>query len=205
LPHALRSHPITNDNVPLQLVLSINCLLYADDVALIATENTLQSLLNVCEQHSLEIGYRWNPAKCVILTTPDDPINYTLYDQSIDKQDTFFYLGIPFKPNGVLAPLELVRHNTTKAEKTLQLLSSIGLNSSGFSKLLASRLYQQIIRPQMEYGLAILKLTNSHYGILESIQNKALRRIYGGSDTVSTKVMRHLARNPTMKERSHIL
>ncbi|KAI8090171.1 uncharacterized protein B0P05DRAFT_529632, partial [Gilbertella persicaria] len=46
----------------------------------------------------------------------------------------------------------------------------------------------------MEYGLAIMLLTNTQ-----------TKTIFGGSKTASTKVMRYLLNLPTMRERSEIL
>jgi hypothetical protein len=142
LPLTIRSNPLNNDDLSLQLALFISCLLYANNVALIATANTLQPLSTLCEQHSQFLGYRKNPTKCVILSPSDESYQYTLYNQLIPKQDIFFCPGIPFKLNGIFALLGRVCHNTNKADRLLQLFSSIGLNSSGFSKLLACRIYQ---------------------------------------------------------------
>ncbi|EIE79403.1 hypothetical protein RO3G_04108 [Rhizopus delemar RA 99-880] len=45
---------------------------------------------------------------------------------------------IPFKPGGHLDPEKLVQSNIFKAMSTMNVLSSIGVNPSGFSKLLCS-------------------------------------------------------------------
>ncbi len=88
---------------------------------------------------------------------------------------------------------------------TMNALSSIGVNPSGFSKLLCSRFYAQIVRPQMEYGIAINCFNHTQLKTLEEAQNKCIRKIYGASGNTSTKVMLHLAKLPTMKERIAIL
>lgn len=49
----------------------------------------------------------------------------------------------------------LFLHNTSKAIRSMHALSSLGLNASGFKRLLSIRLYEQFVRPQLEYGLAI--------------------------------------------------
>ncbi|KAG0741004.1 hypothetical protein G6F16_009065 [Rhizopus arrhizus] len=85
---------------------------------------------------------------------------------------------------------------------TMNVLSSIGVNPSRFSKLLCSRFYAQIARPQMEYGIAITYLNHTQLKTLEEAQNKCIRKIYGTSRKTSTKVILHLA---TMKERVAIL
>lgn len=57
--------------------LRINSLLYADDVVLIGTWGTMPTLLAACERHSLELGYRWNPTKCVVLANPNHTSTYS--------------------------------------------------------------------------------------------------------------------------------
>ncbi|KAG1050886.1 hypothetical protein G6F43_006865 [Rhizopus delemar] len=88
---------------------------------------------------------------------------------------------------------------------TINVLSSIGVNPSGFSKLLCSRFYAQIARPQMEYDIVINCLNHIQLKNLEEAQDRYIRKIYGGSRKTSTKVMPHLAKLHTMKGRVAIL
>ncbi|KAG1587637.1 hypothetical protein G6F47_010874 [Rhizopus delemar] len=183
----------------------LNCLLYADDVVLIANSSIMVDLLRKCEEHSIQMGYRWNPSKCVILDNQPQTVEYAIYDQVLPQATTFTYLGIPFKPGGHLDPEKLVQSNIFKAMSTMNVLSSIGVNPSGFSKLLCSRFYAQIVRPQMEYGIAINCFNHTQLKSLEEAQDKCICKIYGASRKTSTKVMLHLAKLPTMKERVAIL
>ncbi|KAG1444532.1 hypothetical protein G6F55_012289 [Rhizopus delemar] len=162
-------------------------------------------LLRKCEEHSIQMGYRWNPSKCVILDNQPQTVEYAIYDQVLPQATTFTYLGIPFKPGGHLDPEKLVQSNIFKAMSTMNVLSSIGVNPSGFSKLLCSRFYAQIVRPQMEYGIAINCFNHTQLKSLEEAQDKCICKIYGASRKTSTKVMLHLAKLPTMKERVAIL
>lgn len=77
-----------------------------------------------------------------------------MHSQPIPKQHVFFYLGIFFKHTDILSYLDLVSYNTDKFNRSIQLLSSIRLSSNCFFKLLLCRLYQQIVRSQIEHGLA---------------------------------------------------
>lgn len=143
--------------------------------------------------------------KCVILDNHPQPIGYKLCNQILPHQSSFAYLGVSFKPSGFLDPESLVSRNCTRALATMNILKSIGLNPPGFSRLLSSRSYAQIVRPQMEYGLAINLLFHSQLKRLEDTQNKCMWMIYGAHDCSSTKVMLHLANLPTMTERLNIL
>lgn len=205
LPTLLRPREFTTDLPPRLAIPLLNCLLYADDVVLIANQHSMAHLLKICEQHSIDTGYRWNPTKCVILDNPSQPIEYKIYNQAIPRLSSFAYLGVPFKPGGFLDPDALVNRNCSKAFATMNMLTSIGVNPTGFSKLLSSRFYAQIVRSQMEYSLAINLFSNSQLRRLEDTQNKCIQKIYGAHDRSSTKVMLHLAKLPTMNERVRIL
>ncbi|KAG2208770.1 hypothetical protein INT45_014181, partial [Circinella minor] len=78
----------------------ISALLYADDVALIASPNDMQLLLSTAEQHSRDYGYRWHPSKCAIInpksTISTPPTTYHLYNQPVPTISCFQYFGLPF-------------------------------------------------------------------------------------------------------------
>ncbi|KAI9277014.1 hypothetical protein BDA99DRAFT_545117 [Phascolomyces articulosus] len=101
----------------------------------------------------------------------------------------------------------LIEHNTRKATSTLNCLNALGLGPTGFTRLLATRIYAQFIRPQMEYGLAIQKTQQKYTKLLENTQSSSyFRRIYGSNNQrASTKVMQHLINIPSMKIRVSIL
>lgn len=182
-----------------------NCLLYADDVALIGTQSTMPALLKACEDHSVKLGYRWNPTKCVVLhkekKRTDRPPPLTLYGQSIPYDEYFTYLGIPFNSTGSIDTIRLIHKNTTGALNSIRTLNTIGVSPSGFDRLLSSRFYRQFIRPKMEYGLAITIFNVAQTKLLDAAQDQCLRLIYGSHRTASTAVMRHLANLPSMAER----
>ncbi|KAG1151011.1 hypothetical protein G6F37_006521 [Rhizopus arrhizus] len=207
LPGLLRNRPLdpAPDANPVMLASSINCLLYADDVVLIASPSRLQTLLQQCEEHSYQLGYRWNPLKCAIMAPAEDTQSYSLYNTAIPRQDSFPYLGIPIRPGGYINTSDLIQGNINKALKTMNQMTAIGVNSAGFDRLLSARFYCQIVRPQLEYGLAISAVKYREFQQLESCQNQCLRRIFDGSPRSSVKVMLHLINQPTMKERIHIL
>ncbi|KAI8327650.1 hypothetical protein BC941DRAFT_364479, partial [Chlamydoabsidia padenii] len=158
----------------------------------------------MCADHSQQLGYRWNPLKCVILE-PNPIITYQLYDTEIPRLETFNYLGIPIGTGGTLDAAALITNNTKKALNSMTTLSSIGLNGSGYGRLLASRIYQQFIRPQLEYGLAITMTTKKNTKRLDATQDTCLRRIYGAHSRSSTIIMKQLSGIPYMVDRLNIL
>ncbi|KAG1614598.1 hypothetical protein G6F46_006833 [Rhizopus delemar] len=192
LPNLLRDHPLPHEaeKDPVDFALSVNCLLYGDDVVLIASSAQLPAILQKCEEHSYQLGCCLNLAKCTILALPEDTQSYTLYNTILPKQNSFPYLGIPICPGGYLHTQELIQGNVNKALKIMNEMAMIGVNPAGFDRLLSVRFYTQIVRPQLEYGLAI---------------SMCLRRIFGGSSRSLTQVMLHLVNQPSMKSRVHIL
>ncbi|KAG0968919.1 hypothetical protein G6F31_002361 [Rhizopus arrhizus] len=181
----LRPQAFPSSSLPLEMIPSLNCLLYADDVVLIAERSNLVDLLRKCENHSIQM----------------EPIQMRDFGQ----KTTFAYLGVPFKPGGHLDPEELIQRNIQKALATMNILSSVGVNPSGFSKLLCTRFYAHIVRPQLEYGLAINRFTVSQIHALEEAQNNCIKKIYGARGKASTKVMLHMSKLPLLSERVSIL
>lgn len=207
IPGLLRDSPL--DPKPaidlVSFVSSINCLLYADDIVLISSPSRLQTLLQKCEEHSYQLGYRWSPLKCAIVAPTDDTHSYSLYNSVIPRQDSFPHLGIPIRPGGYINTSELIQGNVNNALKIMNQMAVIGVNSTGFDRLVSPRFYCQMVRPRLEYGLAILQIKHKNFQRLESCQNQCLRRIFGGSFRSSVKVMLHLINQPIMKECTHIL
>lgn len=113
----------------------------------------------------------------------------------------FAYLGVPFKPGGFLDPESLVICNYTKVLVAMNTLKPIWLSPIDFSKLLSSRFYAQIVRPQMEYELTINLFSHSQLKRFGNIQNKCMQMIYGLRDHPSTNVMLHMVNFPTMIKR----
>ncbi|KAG1152166.1 hypothetical protein G6F37_001390 [Rhizopus arrhizus] len=165
----------------------------------------LTTFLQKCEDHSYQLGFRWNPLKCAILFSSSDTQDYALYGITLPRQVSFSYLGIPISPGGYLNTKKLIQNNINKAQKTMNQMTVIGVNSTGFDKLTSTRFYSQIVRPQFEYGLIISAVKFKEPQKIESCQNQCLRRIFGGTSRSSIKVMLHLVNQPTMKERTHIL
>jgi hypothetical protein len=194
----------TTNMSPLEIIPLLTCLLYADDVVLIAERITMIGLLRKCEEHSLQMGYRWSLFKCAILDNQLEPTPYTIHNQAILHETSFAYLDVPFKPGGYLDPDELIRHISSKAVATMNVLMSIGFNPAGFSRLLSTRFYAHIVRSQLEYGLATDHFTSTQLKALEDVQDRYIRKIYDVHGKASTKVMLHLAKLPLMTEQVHI-
>ncbi|KAG2218671.1 hypothetical protein INT45_007840 [Circinella minor] len=176
---------------------------YENDVALIGTWDTIPLLLQACEDHSKELGYQWNPNKCIYMSATDPlPTQLPqLYHINIQRATTFTYLGVPFNQHGCINNAALIDHNTTATVSAMNILASIGVRARCLGKLLSTRLYRQFIRPKMEYGLAITKFTHEDCKILQESQNTCLQKIYGTKTNQSMAVIHHLANLEYMTDR----
>jgi hypothetical protein len=186
----------------------LNCLLYADDVVLIGTADTMPRLLKAAEIHSRIVGYRWNPQKCVVVNPPSlhGGLPLKLYGAAIPIADSFNYLGLPISNKGRLDAGLLVEKNTRAGIAAMRsFLQPLGFASASFSRLTAAKLYTTFIRPKFEYGLAISLLLKQHLTVLEKAQDTCLRLAFGGHRTSSTAVFKHMANLPSMSNRVELL
>jgi hypothetical protein len=186
-----------------------NCLLYADDVVLLGTPATMPRLLKKVEEHSTQLGYRWNPTKCVTVYNPrshGENLSLKLYNTPIPVEASFSYLGLPFNVDAQLDATLLLERNARSALVAMRTgIQPLGVHSPGFSRLTSARIYSTFIRPKLEYGLAISSLLVKHIKILEKAQDQCLRLAFGGHSKASTKVFKHLTALPSMRDRAEIL
>ncbi|KAI8335237.1 hypothetical protein EDC96DRAFT_548200 [Choanephora cucurbitarum] len=187
----------------------INSLLYAGNVVLIDTVETMPRLLKKAEEHSLPLGYRWNPAKYVVVNPPVytgrvSPLR--LYGTALPVAESFDYLGLRFNSKAQLGATRLVQRNACSAMVAMRSgLQPMGVHSTGFSRLTSARLYVTFIRPKLEHGLAVSTLLVRDLKVVERAQDLCLRLAFGGHSKASTVVFRHLTHLPSMKERVAIL
>lgn len=185
----------------------LNFLLFADDVAIFGNKQEVQDMLDLASQHSLDLGYRWNPSKCAILNAPSltssssIDFNFMLYGQAIPAVEQFTYLGMEFGKKGLHAP-GIIEKRAAGAIKTMALLTSVGVNRNGFSLLFCSRLYSCFIRPKFEYGLAVSKFTAPQIKALERLQDKLVSMFLGSKHT---KVAKHITCIPAVIHRYNCL
>lgn len=158
---------------------AINCLLYADDIALIShTADGLARLLHVASEDSVLRGYRFSPQKCVVLSPLRPAPEFTLYGCPLTLADHFNYLGVEFSCRGINETRH-VANRVRKAESSLFFLRSIGMNTLGFDPLTCIRLYKAFVRPGLEYGLPLLGRVSSTLDTLRLTQKRGLCAILG--------------------------
>lgn len=131
-------------------------LLYADDIVLLANSRAgLAKMLSVCEEHSASKRYRFNVAKCEVVSSA--PATFELYSQRLPSTDTFVYLGCPFNKDGVDWESHFKRMGA-KALTAADSLNQSGVNGRGLGVSVALSVFRTFIRPVLEYGLALCPL-----------------------------------------------
>ncbi|KAG1489021.1 hypothetical protein G6F54_011737 [Rhizopus delemar] len=204
------THLVPSSGSPDAGMVPVNSLLFADDVAVIGSAKSVKEMLKLCEDHSLSLGYRWNPLKCAVLNHPTSSSSssgstqLSLYGTSLPLVDKFIYLGMPFVKTG-LSAASVLSLRSPGVLKLMSILNLIGVNRQGFSLLLCSRIYATFVRPKFEYGLAISKFTIAQVKEIERLQDRCLRMMVGGHATSSTSVIKHLTTLPSMHYRIDVL
>ena len=185
----------------------VNCLMYADDIAIIGDARDVHMMLLAAEQHSNLLGYRWSPTKCEILNANPNAEPFTLYGTEIPRCSTFRYLGLPFSSNGLDSDM-LVNQSKSKAISAMRSLRDSGVHMYGFGLLSSLRAYKIFVRPIIEYGLAISFLNAIQRKVLDDIQKQCLRMCICRNPlekAIGTLTLSHLSAMPNMHTRVFIL
>ena len=181
----------------------LNCLLFADDTALVAaTSVQLAALLEVCEKWSREAGMEFSPAKCICFA-PTPPRRITplrLYGVDLPSTEKAAYLGFPFTPLGINFSA-LCQERCEKARGVIAGLRSIGLNMTGWAPAASARIYKAFIRPVMEYGVELQIPTPSLLSVYQRTQDLALRTIFSAPNNTSIHAMHKLLGIQLFKDR----
>ena len=177
----------------------INCTMYADDIALFSTDpQTLQVLLNKCEEHARANRYQFSAAKCEVISSSDQV--FQIDGQQLPRTDRFKYLGVEFFQKGI-DYASFVKRRCQDAVLAANRLIGMGMNLGGFSPSACSLLYKVFIRPKLEASMCILPPLKKVSKALESTQCQILRRILRAGKTSSGQIIRSILQIPSMSHR----
>jgi hypothetical protein len=185
--------------------LSVNCLLYADDIAIIAkTPHELQLLLDICDNHSMLNAYRFNVDKCEII----DSMNrkFQIYKMDLKNSETFKYLGVWIEANGINIKRQL-NDQANAAKAAAYRYRAVGICANGgFRTEALMHVYRTFARPAMEYCLAVMpKMTKDQVKILEKAQRLALSTLLNLPANCGAQTLQTMLGLPAMENRIKIL
>lgn len=182
---------------------SLNCTMYADDIAIFAASATgLQDLLNFCQQHAITNRYRFNVSKCAVVGEED--IDYVLDGMNVPKTDIFVYLGVEIGRNGIETKKFIERRCKNAVDAGMKMVA-MGMNFGGFSPQVSSMLYKVFIRSKLEAGSCLIPQNKILTKKLEAAQRKILARILFCGPNSSGTIVRSLLNTPTMAFRQKYL
>jgi Reverse transcriptase (RNA-dependent DNA polymerase)/Endonuclease-reverse transcriptase len=183
----------------------LNMLLYADDIVLFGrTAREVQEMLDLAHAFATENKFSFSIKKCVVMGTKEGNQQVRIGSESIPRVLEFKYLGITFSGQGI-AVAKHIAQRVSSAKATFYLLRKIGLNYGGFAFRGGGTLYKSLLRTQIEYGVAILKLKKTHVRKLESAQHAILSGMISVHSCASSRTVRGLVDIEPMETRVKVL
>ena len=173
--------------------LTEHLILFADDIGIVTRNlHTLRKVLKICENHSIRNKYKFDPSKSELILHPSTPANLplpvTLYNQPLARATHVKYLGVWFNYYGIDHKFHISKR-TQVAHMKLQELVSIGLRGNSFSELSILKIYKSLIRPILEYGLAIDLFPKEAITAISKFQFRFLRTAFSLQPSTSQRAM----------------
>ena len=180
-----------------------NCLLYADDIALVArNQSEMNSLLKIAECVSSKKHFQFNLSKCAYVN--QERISLWLCGQKITKVGMFTYLGIQVNAKGIDTKAH-IKECREKMKRTALFFTRIGLNGKGYRLGTKVTFYKTFIRSKMEYGIAVMKVKKKEKKVIESIQYEILCKLFSVSTKSSYATLQIITGLISMNTRIEIL
>ena len=178
---------------------NFNSTFYADDIALFAKDGeSLQNLLNICQQHALDNRYRFNVSKCAQIGPLD--CRLTIGNETVPFVEQFTYLGVEMNMNGIMTKAYQQRR-CDEAIRAASRMVGLGMNVGGFGIRIISNLYKSFVRSKLEASMCILQPIKKFDKPLISAQQLILSRMtFTGRNTNGT-ILRSLLSMPRMTQR----
>lgn len=166
---------------------------FADDIAIVTNcHETMETVLRICEEYSVEFDFRWKPSKCECISSEAEFRPFTLYGEEIARVETFSYLGVPFNHRGIDAML-LARKNVSRTIAASEAMASFGVNGYGFNPYRSVLAWKAFVRSCADYGLAVTHFPDRTMDTLEKAHCNSLRKLFGAHSRASREALYRLA------------
>jgi len=184
--------------------MSLNLLLFADDIVLLAcSRDELQRLLDVVFEYSVRWRFRFNVAKSKIMHFGLPPIQkvkclYFLGLQELEIVKTFKYLGVDLTWN--LSWAATKRRFILKARSRIPLVTKAVFQ--GLSVDAGEKVWFSLIRPLLEYAVEVWG--GSLWRQAEEVQNAVGKKLLSVSTMTANEIVRGELGWSTLKARRDI-
>ena len=179
-----------------------------DDIVLVTNSaQQLKNMLRTCERHSRDHKYEFAPSKCEVvpLVYRKDPRETTvkLYEDPLKEVDRYKCLGLPFGAKGPdTGKMCKVSIAKIKVVCAASLFHSIGCSGGGFSTAVSRRVLTSIVRPSMEYGMALVNLSKGQQMAVDKAWYQILRKTLSVPATASGSAILKVLGVPSMSFRA---
>ena len=219
----------SGEGVSIGLLILICILLFADDIVLLSeTPQGLQRLLDITWKFAKDNHMSFGIHKCAVLRLEPMPnvdnenvdekmeepeqaegefvppdFEWKLGDRVLEVRKSYKYLGAE----------ETMRDNYTeflarkKKDVTVRLLEvqKFGGRRGGLRPLDLRKLYTTMVRPIIEFDLTLLPYNNDVIKVLETMQYKCVRQLFGFLPSTKLESMTAICGLPTIKMRMAFL
>ena len=124
-----------------------------------------------------------------------------LYGTPLKEVDKYKYLGLPLGAKG-LDTGRMCKVSIAKAVRTASLFHSIGCNGGGISTAESRRVLTSIVRPSMEYGMALVNLSKGQQVGVDKAWYQILKKTLSAPATTSSSAILKVLGVPPMSFRA---
>jgi hypothetical protein len=158
------------------------CLLYADDIVLLAnSEEELQQLMARVDVFARRWQFSVNPSKCACVRfnvrggALPTSAGLALGEKTVPWVEGYRYLGVELRAAPGRCYLAQQRRMLVSATRAAASLAALGLHSGRFPVPPAVRAYKSLVRPLLEYAAEVVSL--APWTEAEQLQSRVARRI----------------------------
>ncbi len=174
---------LSDKNIGVNISLNlINCLLFADDVVLMAeSPRELQTLLQISHEFAKKWNLKFNSKKSKVMVVGkriNNNSTWKLGDESIEEVNEYTYLGY-FVSRTLKSNFHICNFLKEKADKQLNYMIRVLEEHGDFNRLnFGDALWNSFIRPSLTHACAVwMPLSQASKDSLDSWQYKAAKTI----------------------------
>lgn len=160
--------------------LKVNCVAFADDVALIAScQSDLQMLFDIAHQYSLKWRFHYNPSKCVVLVFGNRLQPCIALGRDIVKVEKCEkHLGVALtSENGSVN--KFIKNRISSCKTICHGIKGIGSKLVPVSPMTATKLYNTVCLTKLCYGMEIMNVDDETINMLESFHCTSSKAFQG--------------------------